>query len=251
MRRTTIVVGALAALSGTVPGQAPTAKLVDSATTLLARATPAGDTVMLKGAEALLERVVVAAPGDAWALHWLAYAVYRRATLEMGRYGKNVEVLLKRSQDLLERSEQHGTIPENAALRSGVLGMRIGTSPLRGMTLGPQSGMAMRKALSQGPDNPRVWLLRGIGAFNTPPMFGGGADNAVEYLQQALKLFSRDSAKPPAPTWGLEESHVWLGRAYVKLGKRDLARVEYLKALELEPGDVWVRTVLLPALDKQ
>jgi tetratricopeptide (TPR) repeat protein len=232
-------------------GQSPATTLVDSARTLIDRATRASDLEGLRSAQALLERVTVASPSDAWAMHYQGFALYREATLRMGRDNADVRALLERADSILERSAKLKAVPETHALRSSVLGMMIGSNPLRGMMLGPRSGSQMERAVELGPANPRVWLLRGIGAINTPSMFGGGADKAETYIKKAIELFANDHPQSPAPAWGLAEAHIWLGQAYAKQSKIDLARASYERALALEPESDWVRMVLLPALDQK
>lgn len=225
-------------------------RLLDSARTLIERSTPAGDLDGFRGARALLERVLTVEPTNGWALHYLGYELYREITLTMGRDQGNVDALLERADDVLDRAGRAAPVAETHALRSGVLGMMIGTSPIKGMTLGPKSSAQMERALELGPDNPRVWLMRGIGAINTPAMFGGGLDKAEQYLVKSIVLFRSDKPKAPAPAWGASESHAWLGQVYAKQGKKDAARAEYQRALAIEPNDMWTKMVLLPALDK-
>jgi len=232
-------------------GVPPAVRLRDSAIALIARAVPAGDITSLQNARALLERGLAVAPGDPWLMHYAGYALYREATILLGRDGADVGPLLERADELLERSAALGTIPESHALRSGVLGMMIGSNPLKGMTLGPRSGEQMDKALELDPTNPRVWMLRGIGAMNTPAMFGGGLEKAEEYLTKAIALYARDEPQPPAPSWGAHEAHVWLGQVYAKQKRVAEARAQFEKALAIEPNDMWVRMTLLPALDKK
>jgi tetratricopeptide (TPR) repeat protein len=224
--------------------------LRDSAIILIAKATPVGDVDGLKSAEALLERALTVAPNDPWLLHYLGFALYREGTLRMGRYREDVGPVLERADSILERSTRLAAIPESHALRSGLLGMMIGTSPIKGMTLGPKSGAQMERAIELAPNNPRVWMVRGIGAIHTPSMFGGGLDKSEEYLKKSIELFGTDKPEPPAPAWGLAEAHVWLGQVYAKQGKKEMARTEYQKALAIEPNEMWTRTTLLPALDK-
>jgi tetratricopeptide (TPR) repeat protein len=235
----------------TAESREPGARLLDSAQVLIAKATPASDIQGLQAAKALLERALTVAPNDPWAMHYLGFALYREATIVLGREQGEPGPLLERAADLFERSARLTPIPESHALRSGALGMMIGSNPLKGMTLGPRSGAEMERALELDPTNPRVWLLRGIGAINTPAMFGGGVDKAEEYLRKSIALFTRDKPAPPAPSWGASEAHTWLGQAYAKQGRKDAARAEYQKALALEPNDMWVRMSLLPALDKK
>ena len=242
--------GVLAHTPHPTPAQAPTARLRDSSIALINKATPVGDLEGLKTAEALLERALTVAPNDPWLLHYLGFALYREATLRMGRDRQDVGPLIERADSILERSTHLAAIPESHALRSGLLGMMIGSSPIKGMTLGPKSGAEMERAVELAPENPRVWLVRGIGAIHTPSMFGGGLDKSEEYLKKAIDLFANDKPQPPAPGWGLAEAHVWLGQVYAKQAKKELARAEYQKALAIEPNEMWTRTTLLPALDK-
>lgn len=236
--------------SQTTDASSAATRLRDSARTLLATAVPEGDVARVRSARALLERALVAQPNDAWLLHYVGYAFYREAVLVMARDSGEYKPFLERADEMLERSATIAPIAETHALRSSVLGMMIGSNPFRGMTLGPKSGTQMERAIEVAPANPRVWLLRGIGAFNTPSMFGGGLDKAEEYLSKAITLFKTDAPQPPAPAWGAGEAHAWLGQAYAKQGKKDAARAEYQKALAIEPNDGWVKYSLLPALDR-
>ena len=229
----------------------PAMRLLDSARTVLARATPAGDLAAMRTAQALLARALTAQPQDPWLLHYLGFALYREATLSFGMGSDSYMPILERADSVLELSAKYGAIPETHALRSGTIGMMIGSNPLKGMTMGPRSSAQMERALELGPGNPRVWLLRGIGAVNTPAMFGGGLDRAETYIKKAIELYASDKPAAPAPTWGANEAHTWLGQVYARQDKKDLARAEYLKALAIEPNDNWVRMSLLPALDKK
>ena len=248
-------VGCLASMF-TAPGQAQdaraaTERLRDSAMVLIGQATPIGDARALQSASALLDRALTVAPNDPWLLHYAGYAMYRQATLTMGADGGDPQPFLEKADDYLEAAARAGRIPESHALRSGVLGMMIGTNPLKGMILGPRSGAETEKALELGPTNPRVWMLRGIGAMNTPAMFGGGMDKAEEYLKKAIAYFATDKPVPPAPAWGANEAHAWLGQVYAKQKRVAEARAEYEKALAIEPNEMWVKMSLLPALDKK
>ena len=95
---------------------------------------------------------------------------------------------------------------------------------------------------------PHVRLLEGISAFHTPGMFGGGHEAALEHFLAAIELFAEDALQPPLPAWGHAEAYAWLGQTHVALGQTEAARTAYERALELEPGYVWVREVLLPGV---
>ena len=246
-----LVLSCLVLSAESIGAQAPTTRLLDSARTLIAKAVPLGDLEGIKNAQALLERALTVQPNDAMLLHWLGFATYREVSLVLGRKLGDVVPILERADSVLSLAEHAGKIPESHALRSGILGMKIGTNPIKGMTLGPQSGTEMERALELGPNNPRVWLLRGIGAINTPAMFGGGLDRAAENLHKSIDLFANDHPAAPAPAWGQNEAYLWLGQVYARQDKKDSARVAYERALALEPNDKWVKYSLLPALDKK
>ena len=234
-----------------VASVSPAMRMLDSARSVLARSTAIGDVPGMKHAQALLSRATAAQPNDAWLLHYLGYALYKEATLSFGMGRDNYLPILERADSVLQLAARHGAIAETHALRSSVLGMMIGSNPIKGMTLGPKSNDQMERALELGPDNPRVWMIRGIGAFNTPGIFGGGMDKAETYLKKSIALFGSDKPQHPAPAWGANEAHAWLGQVYAREDKMDLARAEYMKALTIEPNDQWVRMSLLPALDKK
>ncbi len=48
-----------------------------------------------------------------------------------------------------------------------------------------------------------------------------------------------------------QEVFAWLGQVLARKGDVAGARVEYERALEVEPGDAWVSGVLLPSLDRR
>ena len=227
-------------------------KWADSARIEIEAATALGSLDRLRQAGALLERALTAFPDDPMLLHYLGYARYREATIMQGmkRDEDEYRPLLEAADSLLERSASKLQLAESYAIRSSVIGQLIGSNPLRGMTLGRKSSGAMDRAVEVGPNNPRVWLLRGIGAMFTPSLFGGGLDKAEEYLNKAAALFPSDAPAPPMPAWGHAEAYIWLGQVYKRRDRIDDARQAYTRALELQPDNGWVRHVLLPELDR-
>ena len=227
-------------------------KWADSARVEIETATALGNLDRLRQTGALLERALTVFPDDPLLLHYLGYARYREATVMQGMQRKDKEYrpLLEAADSLLERSASKLQLAESYAVRSSVIGQLIGSNPLRGMTLGPKSSSAMDRAVEVGPNNPRVWLLRGIGAMFTPAMFGGGIDKAEEYLTKALALFPNDQPAPPMPAWGHAEAYIWMGQLHTRRDRIDEARQAYTRALELQPDNGWVRHVLLPGLDR-
>lgn len=229
----------------------------DSVRRLIDAAVPTADRGALASARVLLDRALAVHPHDGLLLHYAGYVAYRDAVLALARDGGTAgrgaaRGLLERADSLLERSATRLPLAETHALRSSVLGMQIATSgnPAAGMWLGPRSSAAMDEALRLGPRNPRVWLLRGIAAYSTPRMWGGGAERAREYLLTAAALASADRPPAPLPAWGAAEVQLWLGRAWLALDRPDSARAAYARARALEPENQWLTRVLIPEAER-
>ena len=231
------------------PALTGASKWADSAAREIDAATDAGDLTRLRSARTLLDRALTAFPNDALLLHYKGYALHREASLQEGLgHRTDVEPLLDQARAVLEQSLAVKPMPETHALLSSVLGRSIGFHPIKAMLLGPESGSQMTSAIALDPKNPRVWLLRGIGAMFTPAQFGGGLPVAEEHLKKAAELFESDHPVAPAPSWGRAETYAWLGQIYQKQNKSAEAITAYNKALEIDPQFNWVRRVLLPSV---
>lgn len=226
-------------------------QLTDSVQRLADRTWQTGDIGEADSALALLRTAIEASPDDAALLHFRGYVWYRKATvLTANKHKREALVALDSAERSLEASFHTLPWPETPALRAAVLGQRIaaGGGAFAAMRLGPRSNKLMDRAAENGPANPRVFLLRGIGAFYKPGIFGGGMSRATEELEKALALFENDQPAPAAPGWGLSEAYTWLGQVYARQGRIADARAAYSRALEADPGNDLVRSTLLPRL---
>ena len=224
------------ALPVTAQSVADPSRLADSLAWEIDRALITGDSLRLEAVRVLAERAVAAFPQDAMILHQLATALYRQAMLS-----QDDDDLLKRAEAELGRSAEMAPLPETYAMLAAVIGMQIGSSPLRGMTLGPKANAMMSRALELGPTNPRVWMAHGISAVNTPRLFGGGTERAIERLQKAVTYFEEEAGRDPTgPRWGHAEAYAWLGIAYTRDEQWDRAAAALDEALRLEPDFAWV-----------
>ncbi|MGQ0539376.1 MAG: tetratricopeptide repeat protein [Gemmatimonadaceae bacterium] len=252
---TTLLLAATLPASPSLQAQSPAAvRWSDSISKLIASGVEPGQPAAMDPALALIDRVLTIVPNDALMLHYKGLALYRKASPMMEDALKKAEVkaLLEEAENAFAISAKTLAWPETHALRASVTGQMIAVgNPISGMWLGPRADGQMDKALELGPNNPRVWMLKGIGTMFKPKIFGGGADRAEKELLKALELFTNDRPAPPAPAWGHAEAYTWLGRAYAAQDKLDEARAAYEKALQLDPGNGWVIHVLLPALDRK
>ena len=248
-----LFVASVPCLDAQTPAAAPVAA-VDSIRLSIESAVDSGDLVGVEASVALIDRALALYPADAMLLHYRGYALYRAGTLVFGRYGSGrARPYFEQAANVLEPLSRGTTIPETHALLSAVYGMQIATSRVpmvAGIRLGSKSNSAMDRALAAAPQNPRAWIIRGIGAFNTPKSFGGGLGNAASYLKKGLTLLDTDAPAAPLPRWGRADAHAWLGQVYAKEDRRDEARAEFQAALALQPRNAWITTVLLPQLDK-
>lgn len=154
-----------------------------------------------------------------------------------------------------KRTDLHDTrggriLSRQLALVGTIYGQQAGRSMMRAIVLGPRSMGALERAAEVESANPRVLLLQGMTALHTPSAFGGSRDKAEHLLRRSLDEFSREPRTKAWPNWGRFDAHAWLGQVLRRKGDLDGARAEYQKALAIAPESPWLRTVLLPALER-
>lgn len=243
---------ATAASAGAQVQLTGTAKWADSASREIEAANAVGDLDRLTNVAALIDRVLTVTPNDPLLLYYRSLALYRTASMYTGQKKRDeAKRALEEADLLLEQATAKSPTADALALRSGVIGLMIGSSgnPMSGMTIGPKAAGLLDRAKEMEPRNPRVWLVSGMSAMFTPKMFGGGTDKAEQDFRKALTYFETDQPAAPSPSWGRADAYIWLGQALHKNDKNDEARAAYQKALELQPKNGWVQTVLLPSLD--
>jgi tetratricopeptide (TPR) repeat protein len=209
-----------------------------------------GSAEALVKARARFAALSAAEPKSAVLHTWVALADWRAMPL-VGRSDKAQAEKL--GNDGLEHCDQALALdPKMAdalALKGGLQGMMISFQPSSGMTLGPESVANINRALGMSPDNPRVWLLDGIGTLNKPALFGGGPKQAGPKLKKAQELFTAaDSAGADSAAFdfGHDDAWVWGGRSAMKAKDYAAAKAQFERALEINPANGWVRSTLLP-----
>jgi hypothetical protein len=246
------MVVAFAAVALPVRGQIVHAQSseADSVRAAIDSASAREDWAGLQSAASLAERMSARDSGNALLQHYRGYALFRLALIASRRSDRSpIRGLLSEADRILEASASSLPLAETHALRASVLGQLIGLNrnPLVAMRLGPRSGAEMKRALELAPENPRVWLIRGINSMHTPRMWGGGLAQAEEYLLKARALFAADTARAPLPTWGKADVEIALGQVHLLLHREHDARDDFARALLLQPRNAWVRDTLMQA----
>ena len=133
------------------------------------------------------------------------------------------------------------------AITAGIMSIQMGFSPMKGMTLGSQSGIHIGKAISLDSLNAAAWKQHASSKYFTPKMFGGDIQEAIKSYEFTISLFEKSNQ---TKDWMYLDALAWLGVAYEKTGQKEKAKTIYEKALEIEPGFTWIKNNLLPALLK-
>lgn len=207
------------------------------------------DPTRLDAALKLADRATVLYPKDALLRYYLGYAAYRLVELPHGASEDTKKTLLTQGMAALADANRLAPMADAYILRWALMAQTI-TDAGSAMAVVTPMQEELAQATRLGKDNPRVWLVNGVGSFFTPPMWGGGPETALGHLIKAEALFRTDHPDKAMPDWGRAETYAWLGVVHQKLGHTEESRRAYQEALRLEPGFVWVKEGLLPGLEK-
>ena len=204
-------------------------------------------------AKMLLAKCATDSKCQALVEYYLGYADYRLGVVVHRMDKEKSVVYLDSAVEHLERAiAKQDNFADAHALLSSCFGLKIAFAPLKGIVLGPKSGIEMDKAKELSPDNPRVALLEAIRTYNTPALFGGGKEKGLEEMKRAAELFDRwgepDSLRPD---WGKAEVYAWIGMAHIDRNETILARKAFENALRINPDYGWVKFGLLPKVASQ
>ncbi len=175
-----------------------------------------------------------------------AYAQYRLAvtasvTGKDETLVKNALTAAAQRLELLSKSGDARMQTEALALLASVRGMQAGLSPLKGAYYGKLSADAVKAAAALDAHNPRLLLVRAILAYQTPALFGGSTQDAMQYADAAVVAFSKPCS---GICWGGEEAYVWRGLAKKANGDIEGANADWQRALQQAPDYGWARQLL-------
>lgn len=161
----------------------------------------------------------------------------------------------KKAQKLLEQADEIIAVLEKAnyqlswinGYKSAFFGYKIGLNPLRAPFWGPKSLDCAQTAVRLDPNNYFGYVQLGNAEFYMPAAFGGSKKVALDYFLKAEKLIEadRESLKE---NWNYLSLLAMIGQALTETGNYDKAKAAYDKALNLEPGFLYVKNELYPQL---
>ncbi len=211
------------------------------------------DKSLLMQGHSMFERALAMEPDNLLLQYHIAYAEYRLMTYLLNREKERFDPVADKTVERLERIlRRKPNWSEAQALLSAIHGLQIAKSWTRAMTLGPTANRLAQQATENDPDNPRAWLMHAAQKLNTPRMFGGSIEEALDAYKKAVALFENKTDHDPLePAWGYTDALVWLGITYERLDRDEDALAVFHKALEIEPEFGWVKYNLLPALEEK
>ncbi|PKH60045.1 hypothetical protein CXF83_22070 [Shewanella sp. Choline-02u-19] len=171
-----------------------------------------------------------------------AYAGYRLA-ISANILGQRALAItaLESAKDTLEPLTASSANADNLALLSSIYGILIGLDNSKGAVYGAKAGTTIAQAKALAPTNPRVLLVQAITAFNTPEIYGGSKQGAIDLSSKAIEFYAIPCDNI---CWGHAEAYTWRGLAKQNLGDVDGAISDWQQALVVESDYNWARFLL-------
>ncbi len=217
---------------------------------LLQQAIDSANPDQLYEAQKLFDRARQNGHHEEFALYYLALCEYRLATIFVATPDEQTQCINRTIEHLKRAVELEDNFSDAHALLASAYGQKLGLKPQLGMALGPESKRVLEKSKRLDGNNPRVVLIDGMRDYYTPAMFGGDKQRAISKLEHALELFAKEEVSDSLqPSWGYDEACVQLGIMRQEAGDIEGAREAFVKALEVNPNNGWVKSQLLPGLD--
>ena len=217
---------------------------------LLQQAIDSSNPDQLYEAQKLFDRARQDGHHEEFALYYLALCEYRLAVLFVAAPDEKTECINRTIEHLKKAIELEDNFSDAHALLASAYGQKLGLKPHLGMALGPETKRVLEKSKRLDGNNPRVVLIDGISDYYTPAVFGGDKQRAISKMELALELFAKEEIRDPfQPSWGHDEACAQLGIMRQEAGDIEGAREAFVKALEVNPNNGWVKSQLLPGLD--
>ncbi len=235
------------------PAQSDLHDFIGAAKETVEHGSIGSDKSLLMQGHSMFERALAMEPDNLLLQYHVAYAEYRLMTYLLNREKDRFDPVADKAVERLERIlRRKPDWSEAQALLSAIHGLQIAKNWTRALTLGPKANSLAQQATENHPENPRAWLMHAAQKLNTPRMFGGSIDEALDAYKKSVELFeNRGEYDALEPSWGYTDALVWLGITYERLDRDEDALAVFEKVLEIEPDYAWVKYSLLPALEEK
>ena len=149
------------------------------------------------------EHLTTVAPTN-WLVNY--YVAYTNIRLADQSSGGSIDSYCNLAEKYIKIAEKQpdADASEINALYAYLYSVKVKVNPMfRGAKYGKLSREYSEKSIKENPENPRPYLIRAIGIYFTPKVFGGGVAKAKPMLNKALEKFKHFTPKTPNhPHWG-------------------------------------------------
>ena len=149
------------------------------------------------------EHLTTVAPTN-WLVNY--YVAYTNIRLADQSSGGSIDSYCNQAEKYIKIAEKQpdADASEINALYAYLYSAKVKVNPMfRGAKYGKLSREYSEKSIKENPKNPRPYLIRAIGIYFTPKVFGGGVAKAKPMLNKALEKFEHFTTKTPNhPHWG-------------------------------------------------
>lgn len=149
------------------------------------------------------EHLTTVAPTN-WLVNY--YVAYTNIRLADQSSGGSIDSYCNQAEKYIKIAEKQpdADASEINALYAYLYSVKVKVNPMfRGAKYGKLSREYSEKSIKENPENPRPYLIRAIGIYFTPKVFGGGVAKAKPMLNKALEKFEHFTPKTPNhPHWG-------------------------------------------------
>lgn len=137
--------------------------------------------------------------------------------------------------------------PNNAtgyAFKGSFLGLRMGISKFKALSLSRESLDDINKACKLDPQNVQALIDKGNVFFYSPALFGGNKEEALKYYLKGSRII--ENKKETDQNWVYLNLLTTIALAYEKTDRPKDAKLIYEKILRKEPNYRWVKDILYP-----
>jgi tetratricopeptide (TPR) repeat protein len=228
--------------------------LLNSGKTFTYKALVLHDKDMLLEALNQYGKILKADTSNLEALYGLIFVEYRFLELSLQKgndslFNQYYQSSLVNAAKLISANKY---LSEGKSLLAGIYMMKIASSPMSAVTLSSKINRLLNDAEEANPKNPTTFIVRGEMKYNTPKLFGGSIEDAVNNFNKAVLICEQNPDSTLVDTeWAYLESLAWLGQAYARIDNYDAAKFAYQKALSIQADFSWVKYILLPKIEKK